>query len=796
MTSNNEECAANSSLNRDAVEDTNGWTTHTIKRTRSGNKSHSKSSAYHVKETSDGKSFKGYSGKHSKGKSNVPTQEYRTERAAKEKSQDLVRQHKRISYTLKQSNVKGGQTFVDSCMRDFSDDVLDASGTVAKIVKHCKNKALEACKRKLSENDIPGDQLEMFNELLLEDRPIREYCDILNTRVSDETITQECANALTTLFANNKATEECAKVLDELMRYHRADIIGHPDIVELINNTRAQDGYTYYHWLVFPSRTSSDTFNKDEFIRCIRILHNCGCSPFAKNLKDETCIDAMFYSVRNNKTIPSNFSTEIYLEMLNPPALVRRNMLVNCLNKITLDKADQFASLLCWSVHIDVNELIHDFVSRCLKVSGSSKINGHYKSIDELHEIIMCVLKMGPQGNHNNLKAYFDIHPWDGLDAVSKFFHGVLDYVKSISDEPLDIDLHNKESLGVVLTEKDLHGNTVLKLNPLTTCADALGAIVGEIGDIPHINEYVEAELAAGNIMNAVTCIAHSGRFTQSIATSIVQRIDGFVPKDKVFIELAVNRVIKATIPCESYQMLQFNDKGSLIRESISVASSPARSSVSGEIAASDLDDDSYGSIYVPPFNANESDKFGLFSGFGTIKVQDIVTKPNGEVVPSCVDDAVYSLGKKLAGKIEVSVMVSLFAKIIDSTKGSEIEVAKFVVDCCKISKTTVNNALKQIADIPHEEIDSCFDNTQALENIKRLLKLYKFVEQPVTKSPATSTGQYAAFLQEDNDVVVEYESDTPRVIVTAHSASGTSSPSTNSVDSKTKSKKNKKNKK
>jgi hypothetical protein len=788
MISNYEECASSSCFNQHTAEDTNGWTNKSTKRTNSAKNSHTKSFVNHTKETSDGKLYKEYSGKHSKGKSNSQTPEFREERAKKEHSQDVVRQNKRMSYTLKQSNVKVGQSFVDGIMRDFSNNVCNDISTIAKIVEHCKSKALDACRNKLRNNETPTDHIEMFHELALRDIPIREYSIVLDERVSEGTITQECANALTVLFTNNKATEECAKVLDELMRYHRADVIGHPDIMELIKNTRAQDGYTYYHWLVFPSRTSSNAFNKEEFIRCIDILHECGCSPFAKNLKNETCIDSLFYSVLTKKTIPAEFKTEIYLKMLTPPAFIRKNMLVNCLNKVTLDKVDQFSSLMCWSVHVGINDLVQDFICRCLKVNSSTKINGHYKSIGLLYETITCVLKMGPQGNQNNLKEYFDTYLWDGLDISSQFLHGVINYIETISTEPLDIEINREETLETFITEINSDGTIALKLNPLTTCRDALGAIIGEVGNIQHANEYVERALASGNVMSAVTCIAHSGTFTQSMAVSITKRTNSLISRDKVFFELTINNILKKNIPFNAYHMLQFNDQGSLILESISIASSQNQSSVSEKSTDSFndelYDNNRFGSIYVPPFDASECDKFRLFGSFGNIKVQDIVKNSNGEITPECVDNAVYSLEKKLVGCIKVDTVVTLFAKIIESTKGSELEVAKFVVDCCKIPKTIISNALKLIVDIPPEEISSCFDNSDASKNIKKLAELYKLTVPQIVKSPVTSMGQFS-LLEENNgiddiddiddnehipDVVIRYEENTSHIKVVSKS--------------------------
>ena len=790
MTSTHNERIIGGGLDRDTTENTNGWKTQSTKQ--------KPKSSHRANGTSDSKFHKGFSKEHSKGKGKSPamTTEFREARAKKEHSQDIERQHRRMSYTLKQSNVKVGQSLVDNLMRDFSEDRCNAVDTVAKIIKHCRSKALDACKKKMSESEATEEQTVMFDKLVQMDIPINDYIGILNDAVRDKIITEECATVLTALFNSNRATEECAKVLDELVRYHRADIIEHPDIVDLLNTTKPQDGYTYYHWLVFPSRASGNTFDKNEFIRCIKVLHRCGCSPFAKNLKNESCIDAMLYSARKvgdkEPAIPRQFVNEIYLSMLDTPAFIRRNMLINCLNKVTLDKVDQFASLICWSVHHSIDDLVHDFVSRCVKVTSSSKTNGHYKSIDTLHEIIMCALKMGPQGNANCLKVYFDTHPWDGLEAVSKFFHGVLEYTKSISTEPLDPKFGDN-SLGAIIIEEDSDGNVIHKLNPRTACADALGAIIGEIGNTPHINEYVEEEFEAGNIMNAITCIAHGKILTQSIANSVTKRINTFTSKDKVFIELAVKNVTGVHIPCSAYPALEFTSSGSLIHCSVSIASSPTQSSVGEGNTWDCISDDE--SIYIPPFNVEDADKFGIFNGFGTTQVTDITTNSSGEFVPSCVDDAVFSLEKRLKGCYEISTIVAVLAKIIDSTNGIEVEVAKFVVDRCKVSASIINSALRLIADIPHEEISSCFDNPQANNNIEKLFKLYKFEPNPVAVSSlSTNTGKFSLLLEEDlsdNEYPTEitYEDNAQHVVVTPNHADRTFSPSTNSTGSGSQSK-------
>lgn len=627
-----------------------------------------------------------------KPRKKVLSQEEKEVRAAAERSQDARRNYIRHTGILKKSNVKGSQSFVEDLMRN----VTDAEETVRQIVFAC----------------------------------------------------------------NQKCPEERAKILDELMRYHVADVIEHPQIVEMINNTRPQDGYTYFHWLMFPSKNLKGRFNIDNFLRCITVLHQCGYSPFAKNNKGETCIDSLMYSVGKN-SIPKEYVDKIRIHMLCVPKAMRRNIMIGCLNKMTLNKVDQFSSLLAWSIcdndssdianicndeyvprftNINVDDLVYSFVCRCLKVNSSSKNNGHYGSIDILHQAIMSALKMGPKPYDKDTREYFRVFDWTGPEAVSKFFYGVLDFVSRISrdrfyvstDEDLIDD--NGKSISAVIPE--VHdGNVTYLLNKDIASPDAVGAIVGEIGDIPHVDSFVETELMEGRIMNAVTCIAHGGLITKRIVNAILTNIGKMSSGSKVFLELALSHVIGFTVRCDQLCNFEFGSNGILIKSSAFFAVANHQN-----VKEDDYDDIIDDSAYVPPFDINDVDKFNVFTGLRDVKITDISISESGEIYPPRIDDAVYSLERKLQATTSMYPITAIIANIVENESGINLEVAKFIIEACKIRKHLIHEAIEDIVSIPEKEFSTCFDNvTFAKSNLNELKRLFGYKEYQDLSTDRTS---------------------------------------------------------
>lgn len=497
-------------------------------------------------------------------------------------------------------------------------------------------------------------------------------------------------------MCEKKTDLEKSKILEEVVRYKCPEVLEHPQISDLIVNTRTRDGHSYMHWVMYGVKGLTRTL--DDMIRTIHALHMCGCSPFKLNGYNETCIDAA-HAACNDGFLQKEYLPHVIAALMTPPnPKLRRDELIMRMNMIT-DPNTVHGAVIWWCVadQTAIKFLAEECVRRSLQVSSDQRSKGTYPSIKQALDILTDLFSKPPP-KCTDTDAFFEFTKVDPKNTLRVFKESVIECAMKCDTDETD---ESRCALG------------------------AVGAVVGICGTPDVIIGFVTHSIKGGRLMNAITCIGHSGVFTKAIADAIIESGD-MKRCDKFQLECVLEQFFDHRVTFNNIARFTYAGNrpvaiGGVPRRQ----SAPAINRVAPIIAQQNVDD------FTPPFDC-DAKPFRVVIGLESLDPETFVASPNGTITPEKVDDKVYSLQMDLTEQMRLTdsgerVMATLMREIVDGANDENTRKSvKFILDnCSSITRTKIEGAIKALMGIPASEMSNYFDSRHASENIRWFAKEY-----------------------------------------------------------------------
>lgn len=494
-------------------------------------------------------------------------------------------------------------------------------------------------------------------------------------------------------MCEEKTDLEQSKILEEVVRYKCPEVLAHSKIKDLIVNTRTRDGHSYMHWVMYGVKGLTRTL--DNMIQTIHALHMCGCSPFKQNSYNETCIAAARAAVKDGFLLKDDLP-HVLLALLTPPnSELRCDELIMRMNMIT-DPNTVHGAVIWWCVadqdQTAIKFLAEECVRRSLQVSSDQRSKGTYPPIKQALGVLTDLFSKPPP-KCADTDLFFTSAKCDPKNTLRVFKESVIECAMKRDTDETD---ESRCALG------------------------AVGAVVGICGTSADIIGFTEGSIRRGRLMNAITCIGHSGVFTKAIADAIVENGDMKLC-DKFQFECVLEQFFDHRVTFDNIARFTYAGNrpvaiGGVPRRQ----SAPAINRVAPIIAQQNVDD------FTPPFDC-DAQPFRIVIGLESLDPGKFVVSPNGTITPEKVDDKVYSLQMRLKADSGKRVMATLMHEIVDGANDENVcKSAKFILNNCRsITRTKIEGAIKALMGIPASEMSNYFDNRHASENIRWFAKEY-----------------------------------------------------------------------
>jgi hypothetical protein len=308
--------------------------------------------------------------------------------------------------------------------------------------------------------------------------------------------------------AGGMTMAEKAKIAETLSAYWMAEILGRPDVKELLTTLRTGDGYNPLFWALWPGFVKRPVAGWEptmkELVQTINVMFEIGWSPLDLNKKGENIVQSM----RLAKT--SGYLGEIdcdalYDILMHPPRNVCAGVCNSSINKCTLPTIGTYIIPIRWVIsQTDGMEIFAtSVVASALKTYHGAKQNGFYAAVHNVTECARLLLS-GKAPADASFDRFFAQHPWNAAAMIAQFRRIVI----SECFETSFVSTGGDEDGVIVATNR-------LGEFPSTQYAlDAIGAIIGEIGSDVDRNAYMRMCLDRGGhlLMHFTVCLIHSAR--------------------------------------------------------------------------------------------------------------------------------------------------------------------------------------------------------------------------------------------------------------------------------------------
>lgn len=358
------------------------------------------------------------------------------------------------------------------------------------------------------------------------------------------------------------------------------------DVQDFLRVTNEKDKYNALFWLLWP-RAKKNTRKTvpiigwnptlNDMLEIIKILFSIGYSPVKKNDKGETAIESMMVAIRSgyldNDEITFN---TIYDALMMSPicdygTIARTTLAKTGITKdeiIGYGKAKRETTdnslLFKWVAKQAPNQLAKIMVEFALTSVKSSKKNGKYPLVSNYISDIITILK----NPDSNLKQDITYQTYFNKVGVlnENDINSIINEIKRLClstklfDGDVEICTGGKFQVDIIQMF-NIDGDKIIEMKSTFGTVDAIGAIIGAIGNQSDIEKFVNNMLTIGfdkkifleskketstnedilkrierhQIDNIITCIGQSGIITKFIGNIINEHLERFSLKQDIF---------------------------------------------------------------------------------------------------------------------------------------------------------------------------------------------------------------------------------------------------------------------
>jgi hypothetical protein len=358
------------------------------------------------------------------------------------------------------------------------------------------------------------------------------------------------------------------------------------DVQDFLHVTNEKDRYNALFWLLWP-RAKKNTRKTipivgwnptlNDMLEIIKILFSIGYSPVKKNDKGETAIESMIVAIRSgyldNDEI--TFNTIYNVLMMSPicdyGTIARTTLAKTGLTKdeiIGFGRAKKETTdnslLFKWIAKQAPDQLAKIIVEFALTSVKSSKKNGKYPLVSNYITDIISILK-NPDSNFKQDVTYQPYFNKVGI-LNENDINNIVNIIKQLClsvklfDGDIEICTGGKFQVDIIQMF-NIDGDKIIEIKSTFGTVDAIGAIIGAIGNQLDIENFINNMLTIGfnkkifleskketstnedilkrierhQIENIITCIGQSGIITQFIGNMINEHLERFSLKQDTF---------------------------------------------------------------------------------------------------------------------------------------------------------------------------------------------------------------------------------------------------------------------